>query len=139
MNNKYLTIGITFFILVTTLILITIQINKPKPSEFLLDLSHELNAFYPMQVDQVTVLNKTYVEGNNLIYDYTIDNEEFKLTGDDIKKILQNRVIVGICSNPQSMSVLDTNSSILYKYSDKKQKSLLTLTIKKDDCIKNFK
>ena len=96
--------------------------------------SDQMNKLLPRQIDNITILNKTYcVKNKGKIYfqfDHTILNPN-KLPG-NIKKIAKSAAKLKFCSG-EYRDALDYLSYDFY-YLDGNVRPLFSFTIQKDDC-----
>ena len=115
--------------------LLLISCSKPFDGAIQKEID-EINENAPIQVDEITFLNSGYMNGDNIIFKYSVvtdgDDALFKTT--DFQRLQTIALVDLYCLSPDTKIFRDYNKSITYSYYSNFGGFLTDITIFPSDC-----
>ncbi len=94
-----------------------------------------INKSLPTMIDDITRLDRVFIQGKDVHYSYTILNsliEDIDIT--NLNSDMTEKIKIGVCNDKHTKLILDNNRNLIYSYQDEKGNLITTITISKGNC-----
>jgi len=113
-----------------------VDMQKPVPLAESLKISAEvMNKSLPTMIDSELRHDKVEAKGNTLVFKYTLVNfTQKEMSAEKLSELMEKDTKQGVCSDKDSLMMLEKGMTLIYEYSDKNGKPITQFTFDAEAC-----